>query len=410
MLRANPEQMSQKLDKLLRQEDLSSGGVIDQASHFILRLSYCQNEELRRWFLTQECNLFRHRLSRLTASQLAFAVRDHCKLQPISNQEKETLKEMLQALLPNPVEFAKAMFYAVPFDQAFDLVKQRSCYLKAGLAYIPEKEVMSILVQKFRTHLSLCLAVMGNSPQASLKLGQNDPESSRIHPLLRNMNNILVNTEPDAGDNALDGKLNASNVLSYKDNMPLCMRQLQSGMQQDKKLKHWGRLQYGLFLKGAGLSMEDSLAFFQRHFALVTGEQFQKQYAYNIRHMYGKEGKRATYTSYWCKRIILGNAPAAGDHHGCPYKHYDNDHLESLLRTLNIGTAEDRTAIVTLKKQNQFQLACLKHFDVVHKNAKSTEGVSLDNVGNHPNAWFRASVAYREATSKGTDDGAVVSP
>lgn len=409
-MRANPEQSAQKLEQLLREEQLSSDGIIDQASHFILRLSYCQNEELRRWFLAQECSLFQHRLKRLKANELAFAVRDHCQLQPISKQEKENLKEMLQALLPNPVEFVVAKFYAVPFDQAFDLVKQRLCYLKAGLAYIPEKEVMSILVQKYRTHLSRCLAFMGNSPHASFKLGQNDPESSRIHPLLHNMNNILVNTEPDAGDNALDGKLSASNVLTYKESMPLCMRQLQSGMQQDKKLKHWGRLQYGLFLKGAGLSMEDSLAFFQKHFTLVTGEQFQKQYAYNIRHMYGKEGKRATYTPYSCTKIILGNAPAAGDHHGCPYKHYDNDHLESLLRTLNIGTSEDRTAIVTLKKQNQFQLACLKHFDVVHKNAKSTEGVSLDNVGNHPNAWFRASVAYKEATSNVAEGRVEVSP
>jgi len=104
----------------------------------------------------------------------------------------------------------------------------------------------------------------------------------------------------------------------------------------------------------------------------------------------------------------MGNAPAAGDHHGCPYKHYDNDHLESLLRDLKIGTPQDRTNIVTLKKQNQFQLACQKHFEVMHKDAASMEGVSLDNVGNHPNAWFRASVAYKEAKSEAT--GAEVSP
>lgn len=33
--------------------------------------------------------------------------------------------------------------------------------------------------------------------------------------------------------------------------MPLCMRQLQVTLKRENKLKHWARLQYGLFLKGA---------------------------------------------------------------------------------------------------------------------------------------------------------------
>ncbi len=70
---------------------------------------------------------------------------------------------------------------------------------------------------------------------------------------------LLFSVVPPAGD--LD-------VLS-KRSMPLCMRQLHNSLKREHKLKHWGRLQYGLFLKGAGLSMEDALAFFQTEFTKV---------------------------------------------------------------------------------------------------------------------------------------------
>jgi DNA primase large subunit len=88
--------------------------------------------------------------------------------------------------------------------------------------------------------------------------------------------------------------------------------------------------------------------------------------------------------------------------------------LGQLLQKLNIGTSKDRLEILSLTKSQQYQLACTKHFQVAHPDAASRSDVTLDNVGNHPNAWFRASVAYHKSSDKEEGDTnrpkAVVSP
>ena len=48
----------------------------------------------------------------------------------------------------------------------------------------------------------------------------------------------------------------------------------------------------------------------------MSAEDFVKKYAYNIRHNYGKEGRRKDYRPYNCTRILLGNPPGAGDYRG----------------------------------------------------------------------------------------------
>ena len=50
----------------------------DAVSHFVLRLAYCRTEDLRRWFLQHECELFKSRFrNELPASQVHAAPAMH---------------------------------------------------------------------------------------------------------------------------------------------------------------------------------------------------------------------------------------------------------------------------------------------------------------------------------------------
>jgi hypothetical protein len=102
-----------------------------------------------------------------------------------------------------------------------------------------------------------------------------------------------------------------------KSAFPLCMQTLHEGMKAHHHLRHAGRMQYGLFLKGVGLTLEDALVFWQREFTqAMSVEEFLKKYAYNIRHNYGKEGKRQDYTPYSCVKIVMGTPPGNNEYHG----------------------------------------------------------------------------------------------
>lgn len=66
------------------------------------------------------------------------------------------------------------------------------------------------------------------------------------------MNKQYIGKDFSKGSHSGTEKLTADQVnLAAEHHMPLCMRNLHMALTREHKLKHWGRLQYGLFLKGA---------------------------------------------------------------------------------------------------------------------------------------------------------------
>mmetsp|Transcript_20504 Transcript_20504/g.59414 ORF Transcript_20504/g.59414 Transcript_20504/m.59414 type:complete len:476 (+) Transcript_20504:64-1491(+) len=384
-------QYKKHLDPLLNR--LNKDYTKDWISHFVLRLAYCRTEDLRRWFLTQEVALLKWRLGHSAAGSTTEAlasVLPEAKLIPQKELEASKLMPLILAATPGIKIDTK--IYQVPFTHALDLVQHRQVLVRRGMAYIPESKLVNLVTARFRASLSRQLVLLSSVPAT--------PGLQRTQGFLKNV--ATIHAIKDEFRSNLDSlmDLTATNVPDHIKHMPLCMAQLQMALQKEKHLKHWGRLQYGLFLKGAGLSLEDALAYFERMF---VGKGFTKAYAYNWRHMYGREGKRANYPPYSCSKVISSNAPNANEHHGCPYKHGTVQEVSSMLARLGVN-AQQQKGIIAQQLSHNYQLACVEHFKVTHPGVDSNQQVSTDNLGNHPNAWFSASVAYEKAMGGGGSD------
>ncbi|CAG09433.1 unnamed protein product, partial [Tetraodon nigroviridis] len=350
----------------------------DHISHFILRLAYCQTEDLRRWFIQQEVDLFRYRFSELHSKQkLEFLHRNNLQYDAISAEEKSSLqRELIESSYGlSGITVEQQDFYRVPFQDALDLVRARKVYLKAGYAYIPHQDIVTIVLNDFRTRLSKALALTARSLPAV-------HSDERLQPLLTHLSHAYVGQDYSVQKNVGRISLEQVDSLSGK-SFPLCMRQLHQSLRENHHLRHGGRMQYGLFLKGIGLSLEQALQFWRSEFirGKVDADKFDKAYAYGIRHMFGKEGKRADYTPYSCMKVILSNAPGQGDHHGCPFRHSDPELLKQKLQVYKVPPS-GIGQILELVKGMHYQLACQKYFELTH----NVEDVSFSL--SHPNQYF----------------------
>ncbi|XP_037491591.1 probable DNA primase large subunit isoform X2 [Jatropha curcas] len=354
----------------------------DVISHFVLRLAYCRTEDLRKWFLSMETALFRNRFRLLTAeAQRALFAEFGLPYKAVPGAEIEGVKEKLVQVarsIGQPIPSSDAIYYKVPFEEVPELVAGRRVFICKGYAYVAMNQVVSLVVTQFRSLLSKTLILTNRKWTSMIR----ENEKDRLTPIVEALCTSYLG--PDYSQPKEFGDISIKDIDAVANSsFPLCMRQLFEKLREDHHLKHGGRMQLGLFLKGIGLNLDDALAFWKAEFSQKVGaEKFDKEYAYSIRHNYGKEGKRTDYTPYSCQKII-SSIPGVGDHHGCPYRHFSEENLRAALFRMgvNSGAVED---VVDKVRNRHYQLACTLSFEAVH-------GLSCDAGINHPNQYFNDS-------------------
>ncbi|CAL0324925.1 unnamed protein product [Lupinus luteus] len=378
-----PEEMATLVKDLwkanMRHQHASEVLNKDIISHFVLRLVYCRTEELRKWFLSIESALFRYRFCEQGAeAQRVIMEEFDLPYKATSNVEYESVKEKLVQVarsLGQNSSTVDAIYYKVPFEEVPELVAGRKVFLNQGWAYVAMNQVVSLLATLFRSQLSKALILTNRKWTSSIK----EKEKHRLAPIVEALSSSYLG--PDYSQPREYGEISLKDIDQVvKSSFPLCMRHLFEKLREDHHLKHGGRMQLGLFLKGVGLNLDDALAFWRAEFSKKVGlEKFEKEYAYNVRHSYGKEGKRTDYTPFSCQKIIL-STPGAGDQHGCPYRHFSEENLRAALSRMGVNSRATEDVMNKVRNKH-YQLACTLTFEAIH-------GMQCDAGINHPNQYF----------------------
>lgn len=134
----------------------------DHYSHYILRLAFSSTDELRRRFARVESTLFRLRFQNDDIRERqSFVTSLQLDWETVSEQEKQALSTDLQnatiGLSKRDVD--EGGWFKVDFETVPELVETRRVYLRAGKAFVPVKEQMSIVLAGFVTSLEKGLEV-----------------------------------------------------------------------------------------------------------------------------------------------------------------------------------------------------------------------------------------------------------
>ena len=134
----------------------------DHYGHFILRLAFASTEDLRRRFARVETALFKLRWQSDDARERkAFVETLELEWETVGEAEKMELREELLAAggYRKHHEQMEDGWFKVGWEKVPELVEGRRVFIKKGMAYVPGREQMSMVVAEFTSRLEKALEV-----------------------------------------------------------------------------------------------------------------------------------------------------------------------------------------------------------------------------------------------------------
>ena len=344
---------------------------IDQYGFYSGLLVSLRNEDAQRSFIQGECSIFRHRLNSY-------------KVLRMEDIPSEIFTHSSINFNDYFIESEKGAFYRIPFQIIFPFIDVTKCNLHNGKVDIQTQDMISIFVSFYKIYLERRIA----------QIRKQKVHESDIFKVISSMYDEKI------GAFLARGRSNW-NTISLQDldsiahrSFPPCMYNMYTKLTTAHKLFHLGRLQLGLFLKGIGLSMNDSLKLWRDQFSKygISLDQFERQYAYNIRYNYGKEGSGRNFSPYSCLGMIRMPSPAADQTHGCPFMQMRKEEckkiLERMFRDSSKKFSSAECESLADKGQRHPQVACAELFNKLH------DSIYEEGAIRHPCEYFNSSEEY----------------
>lgn len=103
------------------------------------------------------------------------------------------------------------------------------------------------------------------------------------------------------------------------------------------------------------------------------------------------------FISFSCHKIITSNQPGPGDHHGCPFKHFDKHSLSLKLTEYGVPKA-NIDELIGYVGQQSYQAACTRYFEITHGLVQSS--APFPTLVSHPNQYYSESFKLRGGTEQ----------